>query len=86
MSDLDPAALIGQHIEALMRGEPLPTPAGAEAELLRQAVRCLLASEAYPRTTAALRNQLSLRILSALSRRMAADIRAARAIGQARGT
>lgn len=83
MSARTPAVTVALHVGALLRGESLPAPVSAEAELLRQAVRCMLASETYPRAAAADRNELALMVLQALSARMRADVVAARALGQA---
>ena len=82
MKNQTPAATVAQHVEALMRGQALPLPLSREAEMLRQAMRCMLASEAYPRAVAADRNALALSVLRALNARLAADAKALRSQGK----
>ena len=84
MNTESPSSTVARHVAALMRGEGLPAPLSADAELLRQAMRCLLASEAYPLATARERNDLALLVLRALNQHMAADAMSARTLGQAR--
>jgi len=74
MNEKSPAATVSSHVEVLLRGGDLPLATSREAELLRQAVRCLLASEAYPRATAIARDELALSVLRSLNARMRADI------------
>ena len=78
MKNQTPAATVALHVEALMSGQALPPPMSRDAEMLRQAMRCMLASEAYPRAAAADRNALALAVLRALNARLAADLRALR--------
>lgn len=85
MREDNPVATVAAKVEALMRGENLPAPTSREAEALRQAMRCLLAGEAYPRATAVGRNELALMVLKALNARMRADVESAIAIGRAGG-
>ena len=78
MKNQTPAATVALHVEALMSGQALPPPMSREAEMLRQAMRCMLASEAYPRAVSADRNALALSVLRALNTRMFADALALR--------
>ncbi|MDP2007841.1 MAG: hypothetical protein Q8K45_19385 [Rubrivivax sp.] len=73
MKDQTPADTVAFHVVALMRGQALPSPLSRDAEMLRQAMRCMLASSAYPRAVAADRNNLALLILLALNDRLRAD-------------
>ena len=82
MKDQTPADTVAFHVVALMRGQALPPPLSRDAEMLRQAMRCMLASQAYPRAVAADRNALALSILRALNERLAADANALKSQGK----
>lgn len=74
MSKQTPATVVAFHAVALMHGVPLPSPLSREAEMLRQAVRCMLASEAYPLAVSADRNTLALEVLRALNASQKRDV------------
>lgn len=79
MSKQTPATVVAFHAIGLMHGVPLPSPLSRESEMLRQAMRCMLASEAYPLAVSADRNMLALEVLRALNARQAGEVVAAKA-------
>ena len=79
-----PAETVGAHVAALIRGDALPAPLSADFDALQGGIAELAGADGRTQAVMIARSQFALQVLTALNHRLAAEVRTARALGNAR--